>query len=79
MQTYTLPKNGLEAALSAQSWSLSEKVVDDCLVTITGGIQAFFPAVPPVAAVATSSVLETAMASKPLNGAAPGSAEVRFA
>src|SRR5438093_1890649 len=37
-QTYTLPKNGLLAALSAQICSLSLNVVDDCLLTITGSI-----------------------------------------
>src|SRR6516225_5445314 len=40
-QTYTLPKNGLEAALSAQIWDLSEKVVFDCLEITTGVIHEF--------------------------------------
>src|SRR5574341_927512 len=66
-QMYTFPKKGLLAALSAQICSLSLNVVDDCLETITGAFHAFLPAVPPDAAVATSSVRETAMASKPLN------------
>ena len=64
MQTYTLPKYGLLAALSAQTCSLSLKVVEDCGDTITGGIQAFIWL---LAAAATSSVRETATASNPLN------------
>ena len=39
-QTYTLPKNGLDAALSAQICSLSENVVEDCFEMTTGAIQA---------------------------------------
>jgi hypothetical protein len=35
-----VPKKGLLAALSAQIWSLSLNVVDDCLVAITGACQA---------------------------------------
>jgi len=35
-----LPKNGLEAALSAQICSLSENVVDDCFEITTGACQA---------------------------------------
>ncbi len=63
-QMYALPKNGLLAALSAQICSLSLNVVDDCLVTITGAIQAVASF---AAAAATSSVRETETASKPLN------------
>ncbi|MEI8410910.1 MULTISPECIES: hypothetical protein [unclassified Kribbella] len=36
MQTYTLPKKSLEAALSAQICSLSENSAEFCLVTMTG-------------------------------------------
>src|SRR6516225_3127682 len=36
--TYTLPKKGLDAALSAQIWDLSEKVACDCLEMTTGDI-----------------------------------------
>src|SRR5438105_232149 len=63
-QTYTLPKNGLNDALSAQICSLSEKVVDDCFDTSTGGSHA--PLLP-AAAEAALSVRDTASASKPLN------------
>src|SRR5205809_951825 len=63
----TLPKNGLDEALSAQICSLSEKVVEDWCATSTGGIQAALPAAVLVEAIATSSVRETASASKPLN------------
>src|SRR5581483_6381159 len=72
--TYTLPKNGLDEALSAQICSLSLNVVDDCLVTITGSLQA---PLSPAAAAATSSVYETAIASNPLNVWVPGKFEVR--
>src|SRR5207248_46974 len=65
-QIYALPKKGLEEALSAQTCSLSEKVVDDWCDTITGGNQAAWSF---AAADTTSSVLDTAMASKPLNAA----------
>ena len=61
---YTLPKNGLLAALSAQICSLSENVVFDCRDTITGGVQALLV---PAAAACTLSVRDTAIASKPLN------------
>ena len=42
-QTYTVPKNGLDDALSAQICSLSENVVDDCRLISTGGIHAALP------------------------------------
>src|SRR5216684_1351508 len=70
---YTLPKNGLLVALSAQICSLSLNVVDDCLETITG---AFHASALLAAAAATSSVRETAMPSKPLN--VSSRFEVRF-
>src|SRR5438270_5218295 len=63
-QRYTLPKNGLEATLSAQICSLSENVVVDCFDTRTGGIQALLTL---AAAAATLSVRDTATASNPLN------------
>jgi hypothetical protein len=63
LQTYTLPKNGLDAALSAQICSLSLNVVDDCFETITGAFQA---SASPAAAAATLSVRETARATGPL-------------
>src|SRR5436190_12800473 len=66
-QAYTVPKNGLDSALSAQICSLSENVVPDCWLMITGCIQAALPEGPPKAAVSGSSVRETAIASKPLN------------
>src|SRR6266567_6067308 len=62
--TYTLPKNGLLEALSAQICSLSLKVVDDCLEMMTGAIHASALL---AAAAVTSSVRETPIASKPLN------------
>jgi hypothetical protein len=74
-----LPKNALEAALSAQICSLSEKVAELCLLAITGGIQAFSL---PAAADRTLSVRDTAIASNPLKAGSPKSAdtfEVRFA
>ena len=61
--TYTLPKNGLDEALSAQTCSLSLNVVDACFEMTTGSIQALAL---PAAAAAGLSVRETAMASKPL-------------
>src|SRR6476646_5243526 len=83
--TYTVPKNGLEDALSAQICSLSENVVDDCRL-ITTGAQ---PAAPthhaflsPLAAARMSSVRETAMASGPRKAASERVApkfDVRFA
>ena len=64
-----MPKCGLPEELSAQICSLSEKVVDDCLLMTTGAQ----PAEPvhqallsPLAAACMSSVRETAMASNPL-------------
>ena len=39
-QTYTVPKNGLDDALSAQTCSLSENVVVFCFETSTGSIHA---------------------------------------
>src|SRR5947209_1786318 len=63
-QAYTVPKCGLEAALSAQICSLSENVVDDCLEMITGGFHAVLV---PAAAAPTSSVRDTATASVPRN------------
>ena len=77
-----MPKNGLDEALSAQICSLSENVVDDCRLMITGGIHAALPATPPPAAVCGSSVRETAIASKPLKVCSERVApvfEVRFA
>jgi hypothetical protein len=59
-----LPKNGLVAALSAHSCSLSLNVAELCLETITGFIHA---SLLPAAAPATSSVRDTAMAPLPLN------------
>src|SRR6267143_2297480 len=78
-QMYTLPKNGLDDALSAQICSLSEKVVEDCLDTMTGAIHAALPATPPAAAACALSVRETPIASNPLNVLVPGKFEVRFA
>src|SRR5437763_1864587 len=78
-QTYTVPKNGLEAALSAQTCSLSENVVDDCREMRTGSAQADAS---PAAAAWTLSVCETAIASKPLNACSLRVAptfDVRFA
>src|SRR5207253_10616977 len=47
-QTYTLPKKGLLAALSAHTCSLSLKTVDDCLLMTTGAFQALLlPAAAP--------------------------------
>ena len=78
-QTYTVPKKRLDDALSAQTCSLSENVVLDCLEMTTGG---FHAALMLAAAEATSSVRETAIASKPLNAASERVApkfEVRLA
>jgi hypothetical protein len=78
-QTYTFPKWSLVAAVSAHSDSLSLKSVWDSLPdTSTGGIQAAFPTSPPRAAVAGSSVLETPMASCPLNPPPPEKFPVRL-
>ena len=67
-----MPKNRLDAALSAHTCSLSEKVVDDCFEMMMGF---FHAAALPAAAARGSSVLETAIASKPLNVADSLSAE----
>src|SRR5947208_12555048 len=40
LQTYALPKNGLDTALSTHRFSLSVNSAEFCLVTITGAIQA---------------------------------------
>src|SRR5215216_880956 len=77
--TYTLPKNRLEEALSAQICSLSANVAELCLLTITGCRHADSS---PAAAASGSSVRETAIASKPLNPGSPKLAltvEARFA
>jgi len=71
-------EEGLLEALSAQIWSLSEKVVDDCLLTMTGGFQLFLFATIEDVSAGAPSMRETAIASKPLNGAAPGTAAVRL-
>src|SRR6266542_1961732 len=63
LQTYTFPKNGLDAASSAQIASLSENSADACLVAITGR---FHAALFPAAAAAKSSVRDTPMAPPPL-------------
>src|SRR5436190_2634587 len=79
-QRYTVPKNGLDAALSAQICSLSEKIVcETCFDTITGGIHALLTF---AAAAWTLSVRDTAIASKPLKVASSRVAPkfaVRFA
>src|SRR5439155_8558274 len=72
---YTVPKNGLDSALSAQICSLSENVVPDCLATITGFCHAFLS---PAAAAWGSSVRETAMASKPLKAGPVPQGEPQF-
>jgi hypothetical protein len=61
-----LPKNGLEAALSTQICSLSEKSEAFCFVTITGGIQLFWSAMISGVRAGVPSIRETATASKPL-------------
>jgi hypothetical protein len=71
-----LPKNGLDSALSAQTCSLSENWALLWRLAMTGLLHAVLrPAIAPV----MSSVWETAIASSPLNGACPGTAEVRLA
>src|SRR5215217_6541383 len=66
--TYALPKKSLVSALSAQICSLSANPAALWLPVITTGrIQASFPAAPPAAAAAASSVRETPIASTPLN------------
>src|SRR6266508_2902364 len=77
---YTLPKWLLDAALSAQICSLSENWVLLLFFDArTGCIQlSLSPTISGVSA-GSPSILETPMASKPLNGASPGNALVRFA
>src|SRR5215217_2524619 len=66
--TYTLPKNSLLSALSAQICSLSANAAALWLPVITTGrIHAAFPAAPAAAAATASSVRETPIASTPLN------------
>src|SRR2546430_2374063 len=74
-QRYTLPKNGLEAALSAQICDLSEKVVLDCLEITTGVIHEFLSRMP---ARVGLSMRETAMASNPLKLLPAGKFEARL-
>src|SRR3954451_18470315 len=64
LHTYTLPKNELLAALSAQICSLSLNSAPFCFVTITGAIHAVFTL---AAAAATLSVRDTAIAASPAN------------
>jgi hypothetical protein len=65
-----LPKNPLEAVLSAQICSLSANAAALLLPGITtGGLHATFPLGPPAAAATGSSVRDTPMASTPLNAA----------
>ena len=58
-----MPKNGLEAALSAQMSSLSVSSAAFCLLTITGSIQALWT---PAAAACTLSVRDTTAAEAPV-------------
>ena len=74
-QTYTLPKNGLEAALSAQTCDLSEKVVFDCLEITTGVIHELFLRM--LSGVGLS-MRDTAMASNPLKLPPVGKFDVRL-
>src|SRR6266542_2031304 len=71
---YTLPKKGLDSALSAHTCSWSENSAAFCFDTITGSIQAFAS---PAAAACGSSVRDTAMASNPLNDCSERS-ELKF-
>jgi hypothetical protein len=74
-----LPKNGLDAALSAQICSWSANRAEFCLDTITGSFHALAS---PAAAAWTLSVRETAIASNPRNvspGVDAGKCDVRFA
>src|SRR6185312_9862286 len=71
----TLPKNGLEAALSAQTCDLSEKVVFDCLEITTGFIHEFLSRM--LLGVGLS-MRETAMASNPLKLLPVGKFDVRL-
>jgi hypothetical protein len=74
-----LPKNSLEAALSAQICSLSENSAELCLVTITGSDQASFT---PANAAASrlpgpvASRCATVIAAAPLNPGLPGNGVV---
>src|SRR6516164_8096936 len=78
-QRYTLPKKGLEAALSAQICDLSEKVVFDCRDTTTGGIhEVLSPMVPVLVPGVGLSIRETAIASNPLKLLPVGKFEVRL-
>src|SRR6266851_1581578 len=74
-QMYTLPKKGLDAALSAQICDLSEKVVFDCLETTTGFIHELFLR---MLLEVGLSMRETAMASNPLKPPAAGKFEARL-
>src|SRR6516225_2250388 len=74
-QTYTLPKNGLDAALSAQTCDLSEKVVLDCREITTGFIHELLSWMLPEVGL---SMRETAMASKPLKLLPVGKFDVRL-
>src|SRR6516165_4441374 len=74
-QTYTLPKNGLEDALSAQTCDLSEKVVFDCLEITTGGIHELLSR---MLLRVGLSIRDTAMASNPLKLPPVGKFEVRL-
>src|SRR5215470_4555466 len=74
-QMYTLPKKGLDAALSAQTWDLSEKVVFDCLDTTTGGIHELLSL---ILLEVGLSMRETAIASNPLKLPPVGKFEARL-
>jgi hypothetical protein len=76
LQTYTLPKNGLEAALSAQMSSLSDNRAEFWRLTITGSIQAVCT---PAAAASTLSVRDTTAADAPLKPGALLSGKARLA
>ena len=70
-----MPKWSLEAALSAQICSLSEKVAEDCLLAITGRIQAFLSATIAGVRAGWPSMRDTPIASKPLKVCSSRSAE----
>ena len=76
LQTYTLPKKRLDAALSAQMSSLSVSSAAFWRLTMTGSIQALWT---PAAAAATLSVRDTAAAEAPVNGVWPVSGKARLA
>src|SRR5215468_3934315 len=76
LHRYTLPKNGLEDALSAQMSSLSDNSAAFCLLAITGSIQALWS---PAAAACTLSVRETTAAEKPAKPGAVLSGNARLA